>query len=163
MLILAQTQIKAHPVHRFRWYYWNWTVLGYWVCSHTCRPSLRPPRLLLYWHCSLRYDAVLGRDGNLAASTWSNSSVLRQICRRCFGICSWMECKYRSSFRPFRSPKTGELQDPHKTTKLTRILHRTGMLLQSHCVPKFQQLQSLSNIGLELMAFPWRYGSQSSS
>jgi len=62
----------------------------------------------------------------------------------------------------FRSPKSGGLQDPRKTTKLTRGHHRTGMLVQSRCVPRFRQLRSLSNIGLELMAFPSRYGSQSS-
>ena len=42
--------------------------------------SFRPTRLLLHWYRCFRYDAVLGRDGHLAPTSWRYPAVLRALC-----------------------------------------------------------------------------------
>lgn len=58
----------------------HWTFSGDWVCSNSSWTPFCSPKLYFDWNGDLCHDAVLRRDGNMAFTSGSHSSVLCSIC-----------------------------------------------------------------------------------
>lgn len=83
-------EVPTHSIHRPGRNHRYRSLPGYWQGFHrwwslVCAAGLYDDR------CGhLCHDAVFGRDGDLVASSWCYSAVLRALCRSSDGFCGWL-------------------------------------------------------------------------